>query len=455
MDKTLDTGFGATGRGWACRLAACLAVCVACLCCAAQPAKAALQRSWTAVGFFEYVYAYTTGGAKSDASTALSIIKSSASSSVSGIHAYTSIGNSSDASSLYNLYLGLSYLDYCNTIRSSRGLSAFGTNCAMEALSIVMCNYSQSAGGHSNAYSSLGVHEALAWSSASRTTESVYNSWYYSESDSGSHRRNVIGSYNVSGFAIAARGSGVYAHMYEQSFYRESSSDKIYSISSFRQLLVAYIKRCLSEGMPIGSLPTSVFSGSGTVKNGLVLEGGTYYGYSNGKLLKDSWAYFKGKYYHFDSNGALETNVWKAYKGNYYYLGSDGAVATNRWIAYKGKYYYVGSNGIPVKDTWFTYGGKWYYIGKDAALVANSWVSFGGTYCYFGADAALVADTWFKYGGKWYYIGKDGTLTTNTWFKYGGYWFYLDKSGALVTKYKFTYGGVTYWFDEYGRLLAL
>lgn len=431
MDMNTDTGSRTSQlNGWLTRAVALLIACAVSLCMLAQPAKAELKTAWTAVGFFEYLRDNSSGAARTDAVNALAVINNSTGSSVSRIASYTSIGNANDASSLYCLYAGLTYLDYCNSIRSSRGLSAFGTNCTLEAMSIVMCNYAQRFGGHSNAYSSAGVHEALAWGGGQRSTSSVYQSWYYNESDSGSHRRNVIGSYNASGFAMAANGSGTLKYMYEQSFQSVSSNTKVYTISAFRQILKAYISACIAAGMPLGSLPSSEFS-SAVPKNGLYVENGVTHGYSNGKMLVDTWGYFGGKYYHFDASGAMQTNTWKNYKGTWYWLGSDGAV---------------------VIDGWMTYGGKWYWF-NSAIIAVNEWAYYKGAWYWLGEDGAAVASTWVHYQGSWYWIGSSGKLVTNKWFSYEDNWYYVDENGALAQDRWITYKGTQYYFDADGCLV--
>ena len=449
MDRTHDSGKRTPKRiSRLSRAVALLLVCTVSICMLSQPARAALQRNWTAEGFFEYVFENTDGAAHSDAKAAISVLGNSASSSVAGIASYTSIGNEYDASSLYNLYAGLSYLDYCNSIRASRGLAAFGTNCTIQAMSIVMCNYSQRFGGHSNAYAGSGVHEALAWGSGSRSAESVYQSWYYGESDGGSHRRNVIGSYNVSGLAIAQRGSGTMAYMYEQSFLTTSSGSKVYSISDFRQLLKTYISTCLAEGMPMGSLPSGEFAGVSMAKQGLITEDGVTHGYSNGTMVVNGWGHFGGLWYHFDANGALQTNTWVSSGGTWYWLGSTGAVATNTWVSYNGKWYWLNGDGAVAKNAWVSYNGKWYWLGNGGTAVVSTWVSYGGSWYYLGSSGALVTSTWFSSGGKWYYLGADGALATNAWFKSGGKWYYLGTDGALAANTWVKYNGSWYWFGS-------
>ena len=436
MDSYSDSSLRTKNRSaWLGRAMALLLACTVALCMLAQPARAALQRSWTAVGFFEYVRNNTTGTAKNDAINALAVINSSTGSSVAGIASYTNVCNAYDASSLYCLYAGLTYLDYCNSIRSSRGLSAYGTNCTLEAMSIVMCNYAQRFGGHSNAYSSSGVHEALAWSSAQRSTSSVYQSWYYNESDSGSHRRNVIGSYNASGFAIAANGSGTMKYMYEQSFQKVSTNTKVYSISAFRQLLKGYISNCLAEGMPLGSLSSSEFSGTTTtVKNGLIVENNVTHGYNNGTMLVSAWGYFGGKYYHFDATGAMETETWKNYNGTWYWLGSDGAVVVNNWMTYDGKWYWFDEKGIIQLNTWTYYKGSWYWLGEDAAVVTSTWIQYEGKWYWLGASGKMAANTWWYYEDNWYYVDPDGALAQDTWITYKGTEYYFDADGRLVVE---------------------
>ena len=453
MDKTSDSSLCTPKRsGWPIRAIMLIVTCAVALCVFAQPAQAALQRSWTAEGFFEYVFETTDGAAHTDAKGAISILGNSASSSVAGIASYTSIGNEYDASSLYNLYAGLSYLDYCNSIRGSRGLAAFGTNCTIQAMSIVMCNYSQRFGGHSNAYFAVGVHEALAWGGGSRSAENVYQSWYYSEGDGGSHRRNVIGSYNISGLAIAQRGSGTMAHMYEQSFQSASAGTKIYSISEFRQLLKTYISKCLAEGMPMGSLPSGEFAGLTATKQGLVTENGVVHGYSNGTMIVNGWGQFGGAWYHFDGNGALQTNAWVSSGGVWYWLGANGAMATNTWVSYGGKWYWLTGSGALATSAWVEYGGSWYWLGSSGAMASSTWVRSGGKWYYLGSNGAMASNTWIYSGGKWYCLGTDGAMLANSWSMYDGVWYYLGSNGALLTNSWLKYDGSWYWFGSDGAL---
>ena len=145
---------------------------------------------------------------------------------------------------------------------------------------------------------------------------------------------------------------------------------------------------------------------------GWLQQGGKWYYYQNGKLLKNKWQ--------------LDSTGWC-------YLGSDGAMKTNAWIQDSVGWCYVDGSGYIVKSNWVQDGGKWYYLNKDGYMLSNTWQLDSIGWCYLGADGAMKTNSWIKDSQGWCYVGADGYCVTDKWMKDSVGWVYLDHNGRMVT----------------------
>ena len=67
------------------------------------------------------------------------------------------------------------------------------------------------------------------------------------------------------------------------------------------------------------------------VKNGWISDGGKWYYYENGQMVKSKWEIYKGQWYYLGSDGAMVTG-WKSIKKVDYYFYDDGHCAQDEWI---------------------------------------------------------------------------------------------------------------------------
>ena len=128
-------------------------------------------------------------------------------------------------------------------------------------------------------------------------------------------------------------------------------------------------------------------------KQGWVKEGGTWYYYNQGIMVRNAWV------------------------GNYW-LGSDGKMVTSAWV--DNDRYYVGSNGAWNKDKkkedsvptgkhtgWVKSGSTWYYFNEQGQMVKNAWA---GNY-WLESDGKMATNKWVD--NNRYYVGSNGAWVQN------------------------------------------
>lgn len=192
---------------------------------------------------------------------------------------------------------------------------------------------------------------------------------------------------------------------------------------------------------------TATFKRAPAIKEGWVLEGGNYYYYENGKLVK-GWLKDGNNWYYLDPKTGVMLTGWQKVSGAWFYLKpSSGAMVTG-WLKIDGKWYFFNGSGVMVTG-WRLINGTWYYLEPSGAM-KTGWLHDGGNWYYLNESGAM-ATGWKKVDGNWYYLGPSGAMITG-WRYNGGYWYYFDPSGAMVTG-KRTIGGKTYNFDDTGRCL--
>lgn len=124
------------------------------------------------------------------------------------------------------------------------------------------------------------------------------------------------------------------------------------------------------------------------MKNGWLKEGGYWYYYDNGTVVKNEWRQdSKGKWFYLGSNGRMLTNSWCKWKNEWYYLGSDGAMVTNTWAKdSKGKWFYLGADGKMMKSCWVRWKNNMYYLLGDGEMAVGEM----SVKCKFDKDGKLV-----------------------------------------------------------------
>ena len=120
---------------------------------------------------------------------------------------------------------------------------------------------------------------------------------------------------------------------------------------------------------------------NGARKTGFVkLNGKQYYADSKGKL-KLGWQTYKGKKYYFSTKtGAALTGLQTISKKQYYF--DKNGVMKTKWVTIKGKKYYFSKvDGRLLKNYWLKYNGKWYYLNsKGTPYVSTKKKIKGKTY---------------------------------------------------------------------------
>ncbi|MBR2407024.1 MAG: hypothetical protein IKB04_08330 [Clostridia bacterium] len=208
------------------------------------------------------------------------------------------------------------------------------------------------------------------------------------------------------------------------------------------------------------------------LKNGWVPEGGKWYFYNNGQLVKNSWkADSKGWCYvgpngymltnawvrdsvgwcYVGSDGYCVTNCWKQDSKGWCYLDAQGRMATNKWIRDSQGWCYVGADGYCVTNCWKRDSVGWVYLNSAGRMATNCWVRDSVGWCYVGADGYAVTNCWKRDSVGWCYLNSNGSMTKSQWLKDGGKWYYLDGNGYMVTGRR-VIGGKTYVFDANGVL---
>lgn len=193
------------------------------------------------------------------------------------------------------------------------------------------------------------------------------------------------------------------------------------------------------------------------LKNGIVLEGGSYYYYVDGEMQKAIKFELDGKLYFAKADGTLARNEKLKIDGEYYFAGSDCVLAANGVFANdKGAKYYADENGVvnteattiddngtgrvtnstgQIKENQFIVSnGNTYYCGPNGKYATGIFrLSNGYTY-YADPNTGIVAVTeqWVEYQGNKYRVTKGGALAGHTVIKIGDTYYWMNKSGALA-----------------------
>ena len=160
---------------------------------------------------------------------------------------------------------------------------------------------------------------------------------------------------------------------------------------------------------PIAKVPVHIQAAK-TIKK----SGGKYYGYRDGKLMKNTYTIVDGSYYYFNDKGIAITSQWKTINGKKYYFGSNGKAYTGAKKV--GSYIYgFSSSGSLLKDYGYKkIDGKYYYFNKDGKSIKGFYKA-GSYYRYFNGDGSVAKAQFKTINGKLYYFTKDGIMCTSEW----------------------------------------
>lgn len=140
-----------------------------------------------------------------------------------------------------------------------------------------------------------------------------------------------------------------------------------------------------------------------------------------------------GAYYASDKSGRVVSNQWQyayswdAKKSYWYYAGKDGKLLRNTWKQWRGKWYYLGSNAA-MQTGWKKVGGKWYSF-TGSGRMRTGWFKSNNKWYYLKPSGAMAENEWVKLKGKWYYLKDGGAMATGKQ-KIGGKTYKFASNGA-------------------------
>lgn len=202
------------------------------------------------------------------------------------------------------------------------------------------------------------------------------------------------------------------------------------------------------------------------IDNGWVLDNGSWYLMSNGKLqigwaLKDGewyffnttgimqrgWQQINGIWYLLNTNGTMKTG-WSNLNDNWYWLDQSGAMQTN-WALIDGSWYWFNNSG-EMATGWNAINGTWYLF-DDSGAMQTGW-KFASSNWYYLADSGAMQTGWMLDSGVWYYLNASGAMARD-WTKIGNDWYYFDGSGAMQTGWQLI-DGSWYYLNSSGTMVA-
>ena len=131
-------------------------------------------------------------------------------------------------------------------------------------------------------------------------------------------------------------------------------------------------------------------------KKGVGVEGwqkinNTWYAFSEGIMLFDTWASDSSGWYYLGSDGKISKNKWaKGDDGEWYYLGSDGHPCCNKWVKDSTDWYYLDEIGCITRNDWAKDSHGWYYMGSDGKMIKNQTLEIKGVEYTFGSDGICL-----------------------------------------------------------------
>ncbi len=189
-------------------------------------------------------------------------------------------------------------------------------------------------------------------------------------------------------------------------------------------------------------------------QNGWLKDGGKWYFYENGTMVKNAWRKDSKGWVYLGANGAMLTNAWAKDSKGWCYLGTDGYAVTNCWKKDSKGWIWLDANGSMTKSKWVKDGGKWYYLDANGYMVANKWMKDSKGWVYLGGDGAMLTNKWTTDSKGWCYVGKDGYAVTNCWKKDSKGWIWLDANGSMTKSKWVKDGNSWYYCDASGYMVA-
>lgn len=180
------------------------------------------------------------------------------------------------------------------------------------------------------------------------------------------------------------------------------------------------------------------------VDSGWVLDNGSWYLMSNGKL-QIGWALKDGEWYFFNGTGIMQRG-WQQINGIWYLLDTNGTMKTG-WNNLNDNWYWLDQSGA-MQTNWALIGGSWYWFNNSGEM-ATGWNAINGTWYLFD-DSGTMQIGWKFASGNWYYLADSGAMQTG-WMLDSGVWYYLNASGAMARDWA-KIGNDWYYFDGSGAM---
>lgn len=180
------------------------------------------------------------------------------------------------------------------------------------------------------------------------------------------------------------------------------------------------------------------------VDNGWVLDNGSWYLMSNGKL-QIGWALKDGEWYFFNTTGIMQRG-WQQINGIWYLLNTNGTMKTG-WSNLNDNWYWLDQSGA-MQTNWALIDGSWYWFNNSGEM-ATGWNAINGTWYLFD-DSGAMQTGWKLASGNWYYLADSGAMQTG-WMLDSGVWYYLNASGAMARDWT-RIGNDWYYFDGSGAM---
>lgn len=406
----------------------------------------------------------------------------------SKVAGWTDMGADGDATSMYNLWRSVGFMDECNDLRIEEGtdpehggkLEVLKVDPELMAIAEVQLNWSRdnAESGHSHAYN---VGENLSWGYSD-----PFDGWYYEEKaayEAGStkgigHYLNIAtAGYSTTGFAVAEptdESSLLYISHGQTFSYGENEAD-LMTVAEFRAALQDYLPveylpasvdiawdgddyylyASLADGSPVSGWLDDGYgwyfaNDEGRLQTGWVHDGTGWYWMGDNYAMTTGWQRVGGTWYYLDgSNGGRMATGWKSIGGTWYYFDPDGGAMQTGWYKVNGEWNWSDSSGAWHANSWAKSGDRWWYSWADGTYPTSSWQLIGGNWYHFDGSGYMQTG-WLDLGGTWYYLNDGGDMATG-WKSVGGTWYYLNSGGDMATGWKLV-GGKWYYLNGGGDM---
>lgn len=166
-------------------------------------------------------------------------------------------------------------------------------------------------------------------------------------------------------------------------------------------------------------------------------------------VKSDGWHRASNGVSYYYINGKIAKGFVKI-KNKTCYFNAKGKLVKNSWVFYKGKKYRADNYGTIKKNCFVKVNGKFYSLKADGS-VRKGWQKFSYGTSYFGADGAIRKGVQ-TIGKKTYVFSDRGILLKGTQ-KRGNTTYYLTDRGSVNVK-KVSSGGKTTYYDAAGKKMS-